>query len=138
MNTIITGFICALTVFGYAQTNSPIIQQTITWSVDSLRDVSHNQVASFSCQFKTLQSEKISWIQQNGNYTLDFTINSISGTWLNINNDGLLEYSVSHQGKVGIIKIESFGGKKLISFSFLENGINTMPYVFEVVSFTIN
>ena len=131
-------FFCALSLGAKAQSNSPILEQTITWSVDSLKDVANNQTMLFSCQFKSMTTEKISWIQQNGNYTIDFVINAVSGNWADVAGDGSLEYSVTHNDKSGTIRIESVSGKKTIAFNFPEAGVNSMPYIFEIVTFTQN
>lgn len=92
------------------QTKAQDIQHdSIQWNAGRFTDVISNVVVEIPCKFIT--SEKsIVWIQAEGEVVDSISIDSIEGTWPDLNQDGGITYHVNLLNKLtGNIKISRNG-----------------------------
>jgi hypothetical protein len=120
-------------VFTFAQTLS--INDTLQWQVSSVRDLNYNQDIANNSVFVTTGISTIDWIQNDGSYTLTFTVESTAGQWDNVSTDGYREYQVIFNNtKQGSMRFSRAENTTTISLNFPENGVNTMPFTFTIAN----
>jgi hypothetical protein len=132
MKTLITLIFSTLASFAFAQS---IHSGELHWNVEQLNDVNAGQSSVFNCLF-TSSPTAINWIQNEGEYTTSFPINSVSGTWSDVQGDGSVTFYVTFQDKTGEVTFSRENGLVTIRMKFMEQERNTTPYVFEVSTIT--
>ena len=94
-----------------------------------MTDENYNVTETQQCQFITYASNKIDWVQNNGNFILHFTIMSVTGDLFDPSNSGSTSYTVSGEqlnGKMTIsrspigitISLKLTGGTNDINLSY--------------------
>jgi hypothetical protein len=130
--TIIITVLMCLTLTSKAQVIS-IGSDSIVWSVDQLTDLLQNQTQSYECKFIT-SAEGIVWLQRDDDYQKTLAVSSVSGNWSDLSSDGFYQYAVTFQNRSGTLRFEKASDTVTIRMSFVENGKDTMPFLFHVKS----
>lgn len=87
----------------------------LQWTVVELTDLGSQVTAPYQCQFITNEGQPIVWIQDDGDYTSSLTIQSISGDWANVAENGTITYQVNLDGTNGELTIaRTSDGLKII------------------------
>jgi hypothetical protein len=131
-----TLFVVTILIISFAEAHSQVISiptDTVSWQVDSLTDVAHDHSNSYTCTFTTYGTSKIVWMQSADNVT-EFPIQAAAGGWGNPQAEGHTDYSVTYQAKTGKLWFERTADGIRIKMTFMENGENTMPFIFRVTS----
>lgn len=113
----------------YAQLNPK--NETLAWEVNNLYDVTYDTLTDYQSSFITSDESKILWIQQGGQFVLEFKIQAVKGTWSDVNSDGFL-YRTNLDGKNGTLTFERKNGNVSIAMNFQDDGRNQFPFVFNV------
>jgi hypothetical protein len=108
----------------------------IEWSVDQLTDTKAGASMVFNCAFESHPGEKIVWIQEGGANINEFLIQGTIGSWPDLDQDGRIVYQVSYMGKSGQIVLSRTGGVLELGMEFMEQGENSLPYVFRISSYS--
>jgi hypothetical protein len=101
---IILPLLIALLAAGqlYAQN---IRTSKLQWTVVELTDLGTQSTMPYQSQFVTDSSNPIAWIQDDGDFTSSLTIQSISGDWTNVAENGAINYQVNLDGTNGELTI---------------------------------
>ncbi len=101
---IILPLLIALLAAGqlYAQN---IRTSKLQWNIVELTDLGTQATAPYQCQFVTDGSNPIAWIQDDGDFTSSLTIQSISGDWTNVAENGTITYQVNLDGTNGELTV---------------------------------
>jgi hypothetical protein len=86
-----------------------ISTDTIRWNATGFTDVLANVTVQKPCQFVAYKTSKIDWLQNNGTVVFSIVVNSVEGTWVNVNEDGTITYNVQLDGLLGKITIVRTG-----------------------------
>jgi hypothetical protein len=85
----------SLNVYGQIITNPQ--SDTIRWSTSSLTDLNANVTVAHTCQFITYGSQKLDWVQDNGNFTTKWTITNTTGSWSDASLPGSITFAISSE-----------------------------------------
>lgn len=107
---------------------------TLKWEVNGLYDVAYDSVSDYHSSFVTYDQSRIAWIQQDGQFVIEFNIRSVKGNWSDTRADGLLQYLTTLDGRRGTITFERKNGKTTIAMNFQGEGTNKFPFVFNVTA----
>lgn len=105
----------------------------LTWQVISFHNHSNNEDVTLASRFET-SPQLVKWIQKNGSVVYEFNITGKSGTWMNINNDGEFEMTVSFRDSTGTILFKRDQGVISITINIIKDGQALLPYTFKVSS----
>src|SRR5258708_3399471 len=67
----------------------------LVWNSPSNVNQADSDTTAYSCAFKTISDQQVTWLQNNGADTTTYTINSVDGSWTNVASDGQVVYHVS-------------------------------------------
>ncbi|NJN28667.1 MAG: hypothetical protein HC819_23165 [Cyclobacteriaceae bacterium] len=109
-------------------------RDVIVWEVNKLTDTSSDSTITYRCQFITDKSGIVKWLQEDGDFITKFKIQSSNGDWLDFSKDGARTLAVTYLDKKGSIQLSGKDGVKLVKFEFIEDGENTLPFIFHVSS----
>jgi len=79
------------------------------WSVTQLTDLNTNKPQSYTCSFETNGLQPINWIQKSGAFITLLSVEATSGSWTDINNPGVLTYSIQTDDSSGTLTFERSG-----------------------------
>ena len=132
MNNLRT-YILLLIIFysytSYAQ-NISIAEKTLTWYSDQGVDKHSNQQVFAAMKIITNASTSIDLIR-GSDQPLNFTIDSIEGTWVDQLTDGKLTYSVHYQSDIfGKVVIQRQGDSVHVLFDFVQGNPNALHHDF--------
>lgn len=95
---------------------------TLTWTVDNLTDMKTNVSSSYSCTFKTMGNNDITWVQGGGTFLSTLTVTSVAGTWADIKQAGNVTYAVTLGEKSGSIRFERNADGVSVTIDFTPAG----------------
>jgi hypothetical protein len=127
-------FFFAITLTHLANAQSPNIQtDIIRWSSSGFSDQLSEQTVNAPCEFKTY-SDRIEWIQDNGNFMLTLNIQSSFGTWTDLNQDGMITFSVLLDTLPGEVQISRVSGVTTLRL-ILTGGTSDIKNLYTISSF---
>jgi hypothetical protein len=91
-----------------------ITKETIQWNASSFTDLDANEEVSNSCQFITYGTNKVKWIQDNGNSVLEWKVTSTKGSWPNVDSNGSFKYKISGNQLTGDLTLSKEGAGWII------------------------
>jgi hypothetical protein len=110
-----------------------IPNDTIIWSVDAMVDANSDSAISYHCAFKTFGgSSRILWSQKEGQYDMEFNIQSQEGTWTDPDTFGEIVFHATYQQWSGTITFSKTNEGQRIRLNFLVDGQNAIPGIFKV------
>jgi hypothetical protein len=101
---IILPFLIALLAAGQLSAQN-IRTSKLQWTIVELTDLGTQATAPYQCQFVIDASQPIAWIQDDGDYTSSLSIQSISGDWTNVAENGTITYHVDLDGTNGELTV---------------------------------
>ena len=126
-------FCLLLLTFYSAQAQLSLLNDSIQWESDYFLDTGTQDTVSIETEFITCKKQCIQWLQNGGEYKLEFKIRSVSDDW---ETSGITTYLVSYQKRNGAIRFARLGDNTCeINFDFPEDGKNSMPYKFHVSTY---
>jgi hypothetical protein len=125
-------FLTAIISDARAQSLSPT-QDTLVWQVDQITDILSDTIMSYQASFESYGSQRIEWIQQQSNPTV-FEIESVDGSWTDVESNGTLAYSIHYQNKAGEMSVTRSTNGIVISLRFNAEGIVPMNLQFRVTA----
>lgn len=109
---------------------------TSTWSVTSATNKADSSSFSYTCQFINTGVSSLSWVQAGGSKVYDYAVNSVTGSWPDINQDGQISLSVSDGTVTGTVVFSRINAQYSVHLTLLVNGAVNQDYVFTVSSVT--
>ncbi|HRF34390.1 MAG TPA: hypothetical protein PLM56_12875 [Cyclobacteriaceae bacterium] len=76
---------------------------TLRWSVSGFRDLNTSADVVSASEFLISGSGKIKWIQDGGNFVIDWNITSVVGTWADIDEVGSQTYHFADERVQGAL-----------------------------------
>jgi hypothetical protein len=105
---------CFFTAFTQAQ---DIKTTTILWEADRVTNKQTGANHTFHCSFKT-SSGQVEWIQKKGELKTIYTIISSEGTWSDINQMGIMVYTLERNGNRFNITFARANGTVTVAIDF--------------------
>lgn len=78
-----------------------VLVTPLTWTVSQLTDLNNNKTMAYQCTFQTNGTQSIQWVQKKMTSQLEVT--RISGTWPEVNTDGIVVFDISVEGETGTL-----------------------------------
>jgi len=117
-----------------------ITQQQLLWKVSSVIDVNTGDILSTGGdQIISHSNTSVEWKDSQGNVKYTYAVNTVNGTWSNVNNTGSIIYQVTTGGKAGTITFIKSGNEITVRILVLnEEDANSIPdmYEFKIASIT--
>jgi hypothetical protein len=92
-----------------------ILNSKLAWTVTQLTDLNTNAVMNYQCVFKTNKQLSIAWVQDEGAFTTDITVEQVQGSWTDVGANGQVVYSVTTDGLTGTITFKRADGELSIT-----------------------
>lgn len=129
----VLGIIFLVPLYSKAQ---DVNRDTIVWESSHAVNWVTGEKIDLPTTFITYGERSIEWIQENVNKKKSFNISNVSGQWGNATQDGQLTYVLSVEGKTARIEFARKSGLTLIKCSIIHEGVQQMPFEFEVNNVT--
>jgi len=107
---------------------------SIAWSVDGMTDLDADVTVPYQCKFVTRGSQNVDWIQEDGNFVLQFSVTAITGDWSNPAENGTITFSVNGEGLTGQLTI-SRSTDGLLATLHLSGGTHEINHKYPVASY---
>jgi hypothetical protein len=104
-----------------------ITTSTLSWEADESTDVQTNKSIAYQGVFKTIGTQSVVWIQKNGQRTSTYTVQSTSGLWANVADNGTFTYSLQGNEKACTLTLEKSNAGILALLSYPQPG--TDPFI---------
>jgi hypothetical protein len=99
-------WIAACFVLATLASQAQNVNTPLSWQVQGLTDLNTNKVeATYQCTFTTNGNSPVQWLQK-GNYSNAFTVQSISGTWPNVQSVGKIVFNIRIDTESGTLTFE--------------------------------
>lgn len=134
MNKVFKLTIALLLAASLQSTAQNIMNDTLVWESNQVKDKSSGSQFELSSQFKTYGSKKIEWLQKANTVKKVFEVSSIEGSWTEINSNGEVSFLILTENLKGRITFKRSMGNPTVEFSFIRNGAETMPFEFSINS----
>lgn len=106
----------------------------LTWTVDTLIDLTTNVSTPYHCVFTTNKTQPIIWSQKDGKFISSLTTQSLSGEWLDVGETGKIVYTVSINGQIGTLVFERNAQGLQITLDVTRANGNRLSHRYMVVS----
>lgn len=130
-----------LIIVGLTVANNSIGQDissaTLQWNATGFRDLDASKDFINSCQFITYGTKRVDWIQDQGKYVREWTINQTQGDWSNVTaqgsyqytfNDGAIngELTISKDASGWVIDLVLLGGTNDVKLKYTVNSVEKL------------
>lgn len=133
MKKLILAFmVCSLTATVHGQN---MVSTNLKWEADQTTDMQANVTKLYAGYFKTLSNQSVEWVQKAGQIMATYTVVSVEGTWVDINNIGSVVYVLTRNGKTVHMKFEKTAVARFVTMIFPTNGNTEIK--FRISSVTI-
>lgn len=113
-----------------------IHRDTIVWESSHAVNWVTGEKIDLPSTFITYGERGVEWIQENVNKKKSFNISNVSGQWSNASQDGQITYVLAVGSKTATIEFGRRNGLALIKCSIIHEGVQQMPFEFEVNNVT--
>jgi hypothetical protein len=121
-------------VFCFGAQAQNITTTQLVWTVSQLKDISTSQQTTYACTFTTNGNQSITWSQKNGAYVTTLTVQSMSGTWINVATNGQVVYQVATAGQTGTMTFERNAGGLFITIDLSRPDGSRLNHQYSVAS----
>jgi hypothetical protein len=103
-------FFVILSISLYFSKAQNVTTATIAWTSNQTTDIKLGDSKDETTVLTTYGSDRIEWKNQNGSLRKSFRVLEIIGEWINVENDGSIQFKVTDMTNAGTITIRKEGG----------------------------
>ncbi|MFZ6011288.1 MAG: hypothetical protein ACOYXT_13150 [Bacteroidota bacterium] len=103
---------------------------TIQWNITQVNNINTQQVESVNETFTT-SPQHIVWKDADGVVKFSFDVTGISGTWADVNQNGMIRFSFEFESQPAFVDVERAGGKLTIKINLY---LNEPPQVYSLTA----
>jgi hypothetical protein len=104
-----------------------IATANLVWKLDQSTNVQTQQVADYSAELKTFGTDKIQWIQSNGEKIADYQVVSTEDIWEDVSTQGSFIYHLIRNGQPLTVTLERSPSGMIATFDFTR--ANQAPFL---------
>jgi len=108
------------------------LQKNVEWYSAKTFDKLNNAEVILDSKFVINKDRTIEWIQNQGQHVYQFTITGTRASWTDMKQNGTISYNVKCKNINGVITVGRENKDLFIELEFLENGVNTTPFRFNI------
>lgn len=123
-------------LFSAAVAGQDIRQANLSWSSSRNVNSADKDTTAYTCSFTTRLAQSIDWIQNNGTDVSTYTVNSVEGSWTDIQAEGQIVYHVSKDNLDGDFVFSRVTGKTSLRVKLNLNGKPNFDFVFVIDNVT--
>jgi hypothetical protein len=120
---------------GYAQN---ITTDTLFWEVDEYTDLQTKKNTVYQGTFKTVGTQWVLWMQKNGQRISSYTVQSTSGSWATLADNGSFTYFLQRNGNACTLTLEKNNTDIVALLAYPQQGASPFTIRFHVKSVHLN
>jgi hypothetical protein len=92
---------CFIYLPGFAQ---QVTTDTIRWNTAELTDLNTNETVANEVYFVSQGNHSVKWVQNNGQFQIDFTVTQVDGQWPDVAAPGTITFQITDGTATGSLK----------------------------------
>lgn len=112
----------AILIFALAAAHPTLGQNVATtalaWQADQATDLQTGKATPYAAVFKTFASDRVEWVQKNGQMVSSYLVESVTGVWDNLSVDGSIVYTLIKNDKRIVMLIEKKNATTTVTLNF--------------------